>query len=242
MPAGIPNPNAFTGSVVHPGIPNATGIYSPFSIADPRFGARLSNTITGFGNPGRRGGGRRPGPGSISAVVVPYGVPVYVPPYGYGGYGGYAYGSPAYGNGFAYGDQPPVDPNAANYYQDANAGSGYPQPAPYPQVIYVVPQQQPQSTGVVTYVVPPRENSAGEPATGVTVPAASPGGAANRPLFLIALKSNVIYSAAEAWVQGDTMHYVTPDGAHNQVSIDQVDIDFTTRINRERGIDFRLQQ
>ena len=224
-------PNASTGSVLHPGFPNAQGVYNPFSF-NTSFGARLATTVGNFGPPpGRRGGGRRPGPGSVSSVVVPYAVPVYVPAYGYGGYG-YGYGQP-------YADQPYVDPNAASNYYPPDAASSYPQPAPGPQVIYVVPAQQPPSSGVVTYVVPPRDHS-GEPSTGVSVTTASQNGA-GRPLFLIALKSNIIYSATEAWVQGDTMHYVTADGAHNQVSLDQVDVDFTTRINRERGIDFQLQ-
>jgi hypothetical protein len=221
-------PAGSTGSVLHPGFPNAPGVYSPFHIVDSSFGARLATTVGNFAPPpGRRGGGRRSGAG----VVVPYGVPVYVPAYGYGG-SGYGYGQP-------YQEQPYVDPNAGANNYPPEAASSYPQAAPGPQVIYVVPAQQ-SPNGIVTYVVPPRDNGSAEPSTGVTVSAATQNGA-GRPLFLIALKSNVIYSAADAWVQGDTMHYVTTDGAHNQISLDQVDVDFTTRINRERGIEFRLQ-
>ncbi len=108
-----------------------------------------------------------------------------------------------------------------------------PPPPPPPQIIYIVPSGTPYAPlpapeGVTTYVVPRRENSA-------TESSAAPA----KRSYLIALKSSSIYAATDYWVQGDTLHYITTSGAHNQVSLDQVDQDFTTQLNRERGLDFR---
>ncbi|MBI3694127.1 MAG: hypothetical protein HY238_04725 [Acidobacteria bacterium] len=192
------------GNVVFPGTGHMPGTYSPFSIVDPSFGTRLTNTVSGFGYPygyssGYYGGGY--GYGYRAPAVVPYAVPVYVP------------------------------------YQDPYAAAPPPPPAP-PVIIYVVSgppstavvttaPQQPQN-GVVTYVVPPRNSGATES----TAPR----------LILIALKNSSIYSAAEYWVEDDTLHYVTSHGVQNQVSLDQVDLELTKRLNRERGLDFRLNQ
>jgi hypothetical protein len=132
-----------------------------------------------------------------------------------------------------------VVPYAVPYYMP------YPEPqppitivAPPPQVIYVVPGEPDRSvatvapetgrTGIVTYVVPSRE-----PGAAAVAPAAP-------RLYLIALKNHSIYTAAEYWVEDGTLHYVTTFGVHNQASLDQVDLEFTTRLNRERGLDFRL--
>ena len=194
------------GNVVFPGTGHMPGTYSPFSIVDPTFGTRLTNTVSGFGYPygyssGYYGSGYSYGYGYRAPAVVPYAVPVYVP------------------------------------YADPYAMAPPPPPAP-PQIIYVLPgppsatvvttaPQQPQN-GVVTYVVPPRNGGATES----TAPR----------LYLIALKNSSIYSAAEYWVEDDTLHYVTNHGVHNQVSLDQFDLELTKRLNRERGLDFRLHQ
>ena len=191
------------GNVVYPGTGHAPGTYSPFSIVDPTFGTRLTNTVSGFGYPYNTGYGygygyRRYNRGTTT-VVLPYPFPVYAPypePYPY--------------------------PYAE------------PQPAPAPQIIYVVPGNTMEAPrgGVVTYVVPPHRNEGTEPAT------APPA----KRLYLIALKNQSIYSTTEYWVEDDTLHYLTSYGAHNQVSLDQVDLDFTVRLNRERGVDFRLER
>ncbi len=194
------------GNVVFPGTGHMPGTYSPFSIVDPTFGARLGYTVSGFPYPygyssGYYGSGY--GYGRRGPVVVPYGVPVYAP-----------------------------------YYEDPYAAAPPPAPPPAPVIIYIVPgppstavvttaPQQAQN-GVVTYVVPPRNGEATES----TAPR----------LYLIALKNSSIYSAAEYWVEDDTLHYVTAHGVHNQVSIDQLDMELTKRLNRERGLDFRLDQ
>ena len=189
------------GNVVFPGTGHAPGTYSPFSIVDPSFGTRLSNTVSGFGNPYGYNYGRRPYGGGGNAVLVPY--PVYVP----------------------YPEQPPVQ---------------YAPYAPQTQVVYVVPGEPdrsmttaPPRESIVTYVVPSRSSS-NEPK-----PA---GGKDERKLYLIAFKNYSIYSATDYWVDRDTLHYVTPYGAHNQASLDQIDVEFTERLSRERGMEFRLDK
>jgi hypothetical protein len=60
------------------------------------------------------------------------------------------------------------------------------------------------------------------------------------PTFLIAFKDHTIYAALAYWVEGDTLHYVTNQNTHNQVSLDLVDRELSDRLNRERQVDFRL--
>jgi len=141
------------------------------------------------------------------APAAIYGYPVYV-----GGYGNYGYD-----NGY-------VDPG----YQGGYATD----PAPGPQVI-VNPNYAPEranpvirdytgeSSGVQVYDAPGREpvdNSADE----------------GTDYYLIAFKDHSIYSAFAYWVDGDTLHYVTPQRVHNQVSLALVDRELTEKLNRGR--------
>ena len=52
--------------------------------------------------------------------------------------------------------------------------------------------------------------------------------------YLIAFKDHSIYSAFAYWVDGDTLHYVTPQRVHNQVSVALVDRELTDKLNRGR--------
>jgi hypothetical protein len=211
------------GNVVFPGTGHAPGTYSPFSIVQPGFAAGLQGTVNGFGR-GFGNGFRRFGQRS-NTIVIPYGVPIY---------GGYA-GSGYYG-----------EPYPAPYQEQPEAGApygqGYGEPLP-PQVIYVVPSEPDRSTstaapqGPVIYTVPPHNNNGNDGYVEVT-----PATPAAKPVYLIALKNASIYSATDYWVEDGTLHYLTTSNAHNQISLDQVDLDFTTRLNRERGVDFRLQK
>ena len=60
------------------------------------------------------------------------------------------------------------------------------------------------------------------------------------PMYLVALKDHTIYATPAYWIEGDTLHYVTGQNMHNQVSLDLVDRELTSRLNRERSVDFRL--
>jgi hypothetical protein len=58
--------------------------------------------------------------------------------------------------------------------------------------------------------------------------------------YLIAFKDHSIYSAFAYWVEGDTLHYVTPQRVHNQVSLSLVDRDLTDHLNRDRQLQVKL--
>jgi hypothetical protein len=45
------------------------------------------------------------------------------------------------------------------------------------------------------------------------------------------MKDHWVYAAIAYWVQGQTLHYVTPGGDHNQVSLALVDRQMSARLN-----------
>jgi hypothetical protein len=84
-----------------------------------------------------------------------------------------------------------------------------------------------------------------EPAGGVTVyqaPSAFGAGQEPKPtVYLIAFKDGSIYSALATWVEGDTLVYVTTQGRLNKASLELVDRELTEKLNRERGVEWRLR-
>lgn len=58
--------------------------------------------------------------------------------------------------------------------------------------------------------------------------------------YLIAFKDHSIYSAFAYWVEAETLHYVTPQRAHNQVSLSLVDRELTDKLNRDRQLQVKL--
>jgi hypothetical protein len=147
------------------------------------------------------------------------GAVIYVP-YGVGGY---------YGGDY-YGDQ-----------------GGQAQPGGYPQQQYMGPQVvinqnfAPDVARPIVREYGPDANG-GIRVYGPQSSAAAPDAtvAEESPTFLIAFKDHTIYAAIAYWVEGDTLHYVTNQSTHNQVSLDLVDRDLSDRLNRERQVDFRL--
>jgi len=71
-------------------------------------------------------------------------------------------------------------------------------------------------------------------------PSAAPTPTEENPTYLIAFKDHTIYAAVAYWVEGETLHYVTKQNTHNQVSLDLIDRELSLRLNRERSVDFRL--
>jgi hypothetical protein len=72
-------------------------------------------------------------------------------------------------------------------------------------------------------------------------PDPAPAPAGEKPIYLIAFKGQDNIRAAEAyWVEGSTLHYVTLQHEHKQAPLDSVDRAFSSRLNRERRVDFRL--
>ena len=59
-------------------------------------------------------------------------------------------------------------------------------------------------------------------------------------VFLIALKDGSVYSAVAYWAAGETLHYVTPQGKHNQVSLGLVDRGVSSKLNQGRRVEFAL--
>jgi hypothetical protein len=64
----------------------------------------------------------------------------------------------------------------------------------------------------------------------------------NIPIYLIASKDHTIHFAAAYWRDGLMLHYMTRQGTHVQIRLDLVDLDLSTRLNRERNLEFRLPQ
>jgi hypothetical protein len=156
------------------------------------------------------------------------------------------------------------------YFGDFGNGYGYNQPQ-QPPVTVVMPQQQPTPTVIINQsFVPDSANPAlrdysgqetpenDQPSSGVKIyktpvqprpapSAATPPAAGTPPaddratIFLIALKDNSIHTAVGYWVKDGTLHYVTPQGSVNRVTLDQVDKDLSDRLNAERNVEFQLK-
>ena len=54
-------------------------------------------------------------------------------------------------------------------------------------------------------------------------------------LRLIALHGGLVYAAKDYWLEGDALHYITAKGDEYVVSIVEVDLDESARLNREHG-------
>jgi hypothetical protein len=69
----------------------------------------------------------------------------------------------------------------------------------------------------------------------------SSGGDGNgSPLYLVAFRDHSIRAAAAYWVDGRTLHYVTPQHEEKQAPLDAIDRDFSLQLNRERHVQFSL--
>ena len=194
---------------------NHTGGNSPYA-RSTTFGSSITSSVVHAGHGATlntyQGGGRiHNRPGAGAVIYVPYAV---------GGYSG----------GYYYGDQ------------GMQAPGGYPPQQQYmgPQVVInqnfapdvarpVVREYVPDANGGIRIYGP--QSQVTPPETTV---------AEESPTFLIAFKDHTIYAAIAYWVEGETLHYVTNQSTHNQVSLDLVDRELSDRLNRERQVDFRL--
>jgi hypothetical protein len=59
-------------------------------------------------------------------------------------------------------------------------------------------------------------------------------------VYLIALNDGKAWAAVAYWVDGSTLHLVTRRNEQMTFPLDQVDRSLSERLNRERGIPFRL--
>jgi hypothetical protein len=62
----------------------------------------------------------------------------------------------------------------------------------------------------------------------------------NLATFFIALKDGWVYTSISYWVQDETLHYVTAQGEHNQVSLHLVDRQTSAKLNEGRGWELLL--
>jgi hypothetical protein len=58
--------------------------------------------------------------------------------------------------------------------------------------------------------------------------------------FFIALKDGWVTTAAAYWISERTLHYITPHGSHNMVSLDLVDRKRSARLNEGGRAPFLL--
>ena len=205
------NPMGGNGNILRPGVP----------LSGPPAQGRWFQAVSPQG-PARSG--PRPSSFSGGAVFVPYpiggaapGYTVHNPPPGYYDpiFGGYT--PPAYAPVPAYEPAPPPTPTVV-INQNFQTDSVRPQFRDYSNV------QLPEP-GVTA--VPPAPQANAAPDDQPTV-------------FLIALRDHTILPAVAYWVQGDTLNYVTIQGAQNHVSLALVDRDFSKQLNSERNVPFRL--
>lgn len=135
----------------------------------------------------------------------------------------------------------PVYVDSRDYQDSAQPGasippdSNPPQPVEspvleYPSAVEVPPQLPDEPPELQTQLTP--ESSC--PATG---PFQNP---VDQAQAYIALKDRNVYIAVAYWVKGDTLHYITPLGIHNQVSLPLVNRKLTARLNADRPLQLVL--
>lgn len=158
-------------------------------------------------------------------VFVP--VPVAVP-YGYG------YSATPFYSGSPFGPGAP-QPADNVVYVDPNTSSGsgngpgiwagsQPQ-APPPQVITPQPSQPPVTVNNYIYTVaPPPKTEEG-----------------SKPITLLVFKDHSIYAVSDYWQEGTRVFYVTTYGSKDSVAVEQLDMEFTIKLNNERNVTFELK-
>jgi hypothetical protein len=147
-------------------------------------------------------------------------VPLYVG-------GGYYYGDPYSGQGYAQQQQPlqQQDPPSVIVNQ------GYQPEVQNPAVYDYSNVQLPASPSL-------EERQSTPPPATIQQEAADD----TPTIYLIAMKDGSIAAALGYWMEGDTLNYTTREGNRNRVSIDRVDRQFSEKLNADRNIAFRLPE
>lgn len=195
---------------------------------------RVGGLITGSrpytGVPPRGTAGYPGGPGRNRTVVVPYAVPVFASPY-------YGYADPGYlmqqPNVTVVVPQAPTPSVVINQH--------YNPPEPGKPVLRDYSNIELPETSVKVYEGPTPGGGrveANEPKPAVRTPHAPRD---DRPtIYLIALKDTSVRQAIGYWVEDGTLHYVTPKGSINHVTLDMVDRETSVQLNAERNLEFDL--
>jgi hypothetical protein len=168
----------------------------------------------GVGPPvGPAGPGGRP-----RTIVVPYAVPVYA-----GGYYGYGYAQQAQPNITVVMPQQPAPSVIINNHYGSDPGRPV-----------TTAETQADRGGLKVY----------EPPSAAREPVAKPAGSLVREdkpnIYLIALKDGTVRQAIGYWSKNGALHFVTPSANVQQVSLNEVDRDATTKLNADRKLDFDL--
>jgi hypothetical protein len=190
----------------------------------------------GFGRPGGGFGGfGRFGPGFRAGFRRGFGRGFgfrggFWPGYGFG-YGGIGYYSDFsdYGLGFGDGYGP-------------GYGYGYPPDYGYPMnqqtspgvVVVYPPESAPPPAVVYTERANPVMREYDDTGREVRTTPGTP------PVYLIAFKDHSIVAAEAYWVDANTLFYVTLQHEQKHIVINDLDRDFTLRLNRERNVPFEL--
>jgi hypothetical protein len=228
-PRTQPAPGAYRfGNILFPG-----GIAPHQRTHAGSVGAVVGGGVVG-GGPGRGiGGPRFPHTSNRNrTLVVPYAVPVY-------------YGDP-YGYGYGYQQQQP------------NVTVVMPQ-QPTPSVV-INHNYTPESANPVmrSYSNEPSDSSKSNPSESgglrvynspsnmpkeepKTLPKAVAPPSDKPTIFLIALRDSTIRQAIGYWIENESLHYVTPQSAINQIPLDNVDAALSRQLNAERSLDFDLE-
>ena len=227
------------GSALFPGGSSSFGsygspIYSTLGPLNNNFASTLGRVVGGVSPTSGFIGGNN----GLRGRTAVYGVPVFV--------GGYGYG---YGNGYQ--DTPQVTIiNAQPAVPSVIINQGYEPDAPARPVMRVYGEGV-TNTGVNTIQIPSPSYPEGNPiqAGAISFAGSTPARSASAPaavsdepnVYMIALRDGTIYASYAYWTERDMLHYITPGHAHNQVSMDRVDLTLTRRLNRERNLDFSLR-
>jgi hypothetical protein len=59
---------------------------------------------------------------------------------------------------------------------------------------------------------------------------------------LLILKDGQSYLATNYWVEGGQLIYVSPDGTQQVLVLDDLDLQMTSKLNRERGVMFTIRR
>ena len=160
-----------------------------------------------------------------------YGLPIVYAPYGY----------TRYRRGYDYGEAD-FDDDDRERRESGNVYRVDPDTVTESSSKYVIrvpaTGQQEPVTGTVFEVRPEGLRPAAPEAAGIS-PEAGP--ASEATFHLIALRDGTIHTSREHWLEQDALHYVTRDGVHNRVTVEDVDLDLTAQVNRERGLAFVLE-
>jgi len=170
----------------------------------------------------RRGIGSRPPHARPPLATVP-------PYFGYGHWG-WGWAPPRQVEITVQNLRPPQPPVIIN--------ENYKPPEANPSVKDYADGDLPEPQGMLEYraPVPARPGPANPAANRIPEP---PSGGPT--IYLLALKERGVFPVTGYWIESGALHFITAQGEHNHAPVDQLDEDQSKRLNRNRGVDFRIE-